>query len=184
MEKKALAIEELQFGMYVAALDRPWSETPFMFQGFHLRTDQQLAALRKLCKLVYIDMERSETAGARPPAPQFRIRGSAAYPEKANVEIEFRQARTVYEQSAAGLGDLLAPLSKPGGVLEGKEVKESVTRLTDSVVRNPDALLLVTRLRDKSAKAHARALQVSIYMIVFARFLALEREELDRKSVV
>jgi HD-GYP domain-containing protein (c-di-GMP phosphodiesterase class II) len=54
-----------------------------------------------------------------------------------------------------------------------------VTRLTDSVVRNPDALLLVSKLREKSAAAHARALQVSIYMIVFARFLELAREELE-----
>jgi cyclic di-GMP phosphodiesterase len=64
-------------------------------------------------------------------------------------------------------------------VLEAKEVKESVTRLADSVVRNPDALLLMSRLRDKSAQAHARSLQVSVYLIIFARFLQLAREELD-----
>jgi HD-GYP domain-containing protein (c-di-GMP phosphodiesterase class II) len=58
-------------------------------------------------------------------------------------------------------------------------VKESVRRLTDSVVRNPDAMLLVSRLREKSAEAHARALQVSLYLIVFARFLQLERDELE-----
>jgi HD-GYP domain-containing protein (c-di-GMP phosphodiesterase class II) len=40
-------------------------------------------------------------------------------------------------------------------------------------------MLLVTRLREKSAEAHARALQVSIYLIVFARFLQLAREELE-----
>jgi HD-GYP domain-containing protein (c-di-GMP phosphodiesterase class II) len=75
-------------------------------------------------------------------------------------------------------------VSKPGGVLEAKDVKESVTRLTDSVVRNPDAMLLVTRLREKSATAHARALQVSIYMIVFGRFLELAREELELPGLV
>jgi HD-GYP domain-containing protein (c-di-GMP phosphodiesterase class II) len=45
-------------------------------------------------------------------------------------------------------------------------------------------MLLVTRLREKSAAAHARALQVSIYMIVFARFLELAREELDLLGMV
>ena len=69
-------------------------------------------------------------------------------------------------------------------MLEAKDVKESVTQLTDSVVRNPDAMLLVTRLREKSAAAHARALQVSIYMIVFARFLELAREELELLGMV
>jgi HD-GYP domain-containing protein (c-di-GMP phosphodiesterase class II) len=64
-------------------------------------------------------------------------------------------------------------------VLDAKEVNESIRRLTDSVVRNPDALLLVSRLREKSEHAHARALQVSIYLLVFARFLQFRREELE-----
>lgn len=181
MERKQVPVEKLEFGMYVAELDRPWTDTPFMFQGFHLRTDQQLAALKKFCKHVFVDVERSEKPGeARlPPPAQFRIRGSAAYPEKTSVEVEFKQARTVYTESVKRVGELLKPAARPGGVLDGKEVRESVNRLTDSVVRNPDALLLVTRLRETSAEAHARALQVSIYMIVFARHLQLEREELE-----
>jgi HD-GYP domain-containing protein (c-di-GMP phosphodiesterase class II) len=179
MDKKQVAVEQLQFGMYVAELDRPWTETPFMFQGFHLRTDNQLSALKKHCRHVFVDPERSERADDRPPPAQFQIKGSTPYPEKAPVEVEFREARTVYAQSVTAVGELLRPMSKPGGVLDGKEVKESVSRLTDSVVRNPDALLLVTRLREKSAQAHARALQVSIYMIVFARYLQLAREELE-----
>src|SRR5581483_8316749 len=92
---------------------------------------------------------------------------------------EFKPARQIYERSVVDVGDLLKPLAKPGAALDAPAVKESVTRLTDSVVRNPDALLLVTRLREKCATAHARALQVSIYMLVFGRFLELAREELE-----
>src|SRR5581483_3581411 len=179
MDKRQIPVGELQFGMYVAALDRPWTETRFMFQGFHLRTDQQLAALRKLCRHVFVDPEKSEAPDARPPAATFRIRGSTAYPETVTVETEFKPARQIYERSVVDVGDLLKPLAKPGAALDAPAVKESVTRLTDSVVRNPDALLLVTRLREKSATAHARALQVSIYMLVFGRFLEPAREELE-----
>jgi len=179
MERRQVPVGELQFGMYVAELDRPWTDTPFMFQGFHLRTEQQLAALKKFCKHVFVDPEKAERADPRPPPAQFNIRGNTKYPEKASVEVEFRPASQAYAKSVASVGDLLAPLSRPGGVLEAKAVKESVTRLADSVVRNPDALLLVSRLREKSAFAHARALQVSIYMLVFARYLELAREELE-----
>jgi HD-GYP domain-containing protein (c-di-GMP phosphodiesterase class II) len=166
--------------MYVAELDRPWTDTPFMFQGFHLRTEQQLATLKKFCKHVFVDIERTEKAEPpRPPAAQFRIKGSTAYPEKVAVEVEYRQATTDYARTLTTVGELLKPVAKQGGVLDAKDVKESVSRLTDSVVRNPDAMLLVTRLREKSAEAHARALQVSIYLLVFARFLQLSREELE-----
>jgi HD-GYP domain-containing protein (c-di-GMP phosphodiesterase class II) len=179
VEKRQVEVEELQFGMYVAELDRPWTDTPFMFQGFVLRTEQQLEALRKFCTHVFVDPEKAERADPRPPAAQFNIRGNTKYPEKASVEAEFRPAIQAYATSAASVGELLQPLSRPGGVLEAKAVKESVTRLADSVVRNPDALLLVSKLRETSAAAHARALQVSIYMLVFARFLELAREELE-----
>jgi HD-GYP domain-containing protein (c-di-GMP phosphodiesterase class II) len=182
MERRQIPVEKLEFGMYVSELDRPWTETPFMFQGFHLRTDQQLSTLRQHCKHVFVDPERTEAPEtSRGPAPvaNFKIRGSTRYPEAKPVEVEFKQAHTVYSQSVTQIGELLSPMAKPGGVLDGKEIKESVTRLTDSVVRNPDALLLVTRLREKSAQVHARALQVSIYLMVFGRFLELAREELE-----
>jgi len=179
VEKRQVDVGQLQFGMYVAELDRPWTDTPFMFQGFVLRSEQQLAALKKFCKHVFVDPEKTERVDPRPPAAQFDIRGSTKYPEKAPVEVEIRPAIRAYAMSAASVGELLQPLSRPGGVLEAKTVKESVTRLADSVVRNPDALLLVSKLREKSAAAHARALQVSIYMLVFARFLELSREDLE-----
>jgi HD-GYP domain-containing protein (c-di-GMP phosphodiesterase class II) len=151
-----------------------------MFQGFHLRTDDQLDVLKKFCKHVFIDLERAETVEAKPPpSPQFQIRGSTPYPEKVTVEVEFRQAAKVYTETLDSVAELLKPAAKQGGVLEAKEIKDSVTRLTDSVVRNPDAMLLMTRLREKSAQAHARSLQVSIYLIVFARFLQLAREDLE-----
>jgi cyclic di-GMP phosphodiesterase len=182
VERKQVPVGQLEFGMYVAELDRPWTDTPFMFQGFHLRTDQQLQTLKKFCKHVFVDMEKTELedrSRPRAPAPRFKIRGSTAYPETVTVEAEAKRAAPVYTQTVAAVNELLRPLTQGNTVLEAKEVKESVTRLTDSVVRNPDALLLVSKLREKSEAAHARALQVSIYMIVFARFLELAREELE-----
>ena len=176
MQKREIRVKDLQFGMYVAELDRPWTDTPFMFQGFVLRTEQQLEALRKFCTHVFVDPEKSDKLTV---PPRLVIQGSTSYPEKTTVEVEFKQATTAYADSADSVVKLLEPLSRPGGVLEAKTVKESVARLADSVVRNPDALLLVSRLREASASAHARALQVSIYMLVFARFLKLRRDELE-----
>jgi hypothetical protein len=38
MHKRHISVGDLQFGMYIVELDRPWNDTPFMFQGFYLRT--------------------------------------------------------------------------------------------------------------------------------------------------
>ena len=73
MQRKQVPVEELQFGMYVAELDRPWTETPFMFQGFHLRTDQQLSALKKHCKHVFIDIGAHREARDAPAPAGGRV---------------------------------------------------------------------------------------------------------------
>ena len=51
---KKVAVQDLRVGMYVAELDRPWRETPFLFQGFEIESDEQLAQLRSLCQHVFV----------------------------------------------------------------------------------------------------------------------------------
>ena len=68
---------------------------------------------------------------------------------------------------------------KAGKALDAPRVREAVTSMTDSIVRNPDAMLLLARMKEKGEHNLDRALGVSIYMITFGRFLHLPREQLD-----
>jgi hypothetical protein len=56
--KKQVSVHQLRFGVYVHELDRPWTDTPFMFQGFVLNTEPQLQALKQYCKTVLIDTDK------------------------------------------------------------------------------------------------------------------------------
>ena len=47
-------------GMYVSKLDRPWLETPFIFQGFEVREQAEIDLLQRCCSIVYIDVERGK----------------------------------------------------------------------------------------------------------------------------
>ncbi len=51
---------QLQPGMYVAELDRPWLQTPFHTHGFLLVHAEQIEALRRVCSYVYVDPVLSE----------------------------------------------------------------------------------------------------------------------------
>lgn len=48
--------------MYVSELDRPWLETPFLFQGFFIRSKNEIDELREHCEFVVIDFEQSDVA--------------------------------------------------------------------------------------------------------------------------
>ena len=44
--------------MYVAKLDRPWVETPFVFQGFQIKDSIEIEQLQSSCEYVYVDIDR------------------------------------------------------------------------------------------------------------------------------
>lgn len=52
-------VEELERGMYVEELDRPWTSTGFVFQGFLIRTEQEMSELRRHCRHVFINDVKS-----------------------------------------------------------------------------------------------------------------------------
>lgn len=56
----AVPVDLLCTGLYVVELDRPWIETPFLFQGFRIACDEELQVLREYCRRVYVDPRRSE----------------------------------------------------------------------------------------------------------------------------
>lgn len=67
-QTRKIDITGLRVGMYVAELDRPWLETPFLFQGFFVRSKNEIDELHDYCKFVYIDLEQSLVAANQPHA--------------------------------------------------------------------------------------------------------------------
>ena len=55
VSRKETPVSQLEMGMFVTALDRPWLGTPFMLEGLLLEEQEQIAAMAKLCKVVYVD---------------------------------------------------------------------------------------------------------------------------------
>ena len=174
--RKTVPVAELRFGMYIAELDRPWTDTPFRFQGFVLSTEEQLEALRKYCKTVVVDSEKSALANA--PRAGMQYFGKTVYAEKATVEQELAPARGAYTSSHAMVQETLA-MVRIGRNLDAERVRGAVKSLTESVLRNPNAMLLFSQLREKGEYTASHSLDVSIYMTAFGRFLQLEQQQVE-----
>ncbi|HSI45371.1 MAG TPA: HD-GYP domain-containing protein [Methylophilus sp.] len=58
---------ELALGMFVAELDIPWLDSPFILQGFLIENDTQLSELRTLCREVMVDKNMSIGEHFAPP---------------------------------------------------------------------------------------------------------------------
>lgn len=168
--------------MYVAALDRPWEGTPFAFQGFVLRSDAQMDALRKHCKSVYIDLDLDETASEAPAAPlQGILRHS--YAETVEIERELPAARNAVASAEAAVAKALRSFADGTG-LDATELRAEVTNLTQSVMRNPHAAALLSVMREGAEYLFDRAMHTSVYMIMFTRFLGMEHADVELAGLV
>lgn len=277
---------DLKIGMFVADLDRPWVDTPFLLQGFLIEEEEQIAALQAHCEYVIVDRARSTGdqyqapsaaevarkggngtapqphAVSRPAAPprpateqvpEVRIdkegkprkvvkleeiahrgrrvraddggglgrmfsglkgmfkRGEKAEqpeaapqetpPQETAQEFEARASllppgtpvQTYHNQTSiedevpvarevvANAGDLLEKLVSDirlGQSFEVERVEEIVDDMVESIVRNPQALMWVARLREQDIATYGHGLQVSVYITSFGRHLGFPKTHL------
>ena len=208
--KKKLDVEHLEIGMYITGLDRPWLGTPFLFQGFEIRTEKEIAQLRQFCKYVYIDLdemnEQSEpTPKGRQPitkgrtsesegnntvidkkiefellkqAAAPRMNGKSIYEDKTTLHEEIEHISEVHKETHALIQTIFED-AKMGKSLSADGAKEAVARMAKSVIRNPDALMCFTQLKNKDVYTAEHSMRVCILALAMGRHLDFDEEVLN-----
>jgi HD-GYP domain-containing protein (c-di-GMP phosphodiesterase class II) len=109
-----ISARDLQDGMFVAELDRPWLDTPFLLQGFLIDSQVELDTLRKYCSYVYVDLEMS-----LPDVSEMIRQAEIVVPATRGLPARARPAQrspaTKHAEAAAGSG--AARAGSPSGNL-------------------------------------------------------------------
>jgi putative nucleotidyltransferase with HDIG domain len=171
---RKIPVADLQIGMYVAELDRPWLETPFLFQGFYVREAGDVDAVRSHCRQVVIDTEVDESGPPEPP-----VRRAVRPPAEAmrDLKDEIKQASGVHVTIAASVEDVMGEL-KSSGKLNVTKLEAAVLPMVDSVLRNPAAMSCLMRIRRKGPYLYAHSLASSVWATALGREIGLDRESL------
>ncbi len=201
---KQVPVDELHLGMYVASLDRPWTGTRFMFQGFEISTPEALEELRRVCQYVTIDTEpEREKNPAHSPTPvpllksgppgvverasqardqQSVLQNPAAsqhwHPDVTTLEEELSIAREVEGRARTAVFTILDDVAF-GRSVDTASAREIVAELAESVIRNPDAVVVLSQLKHVDEYTAMHCLRVSLLALVFGRHLGLSRPELN-----
>ncbi|MFZ2727150.1 MAG: HD-GYP domain-containing protein [Methylococcaceae bacterium] len=173
-------VEELVLGMYVIELDRPWEETPFLFQGLELKTEKEIKTLQKICRYVYIDKEQSKNDS---PAVfneadtdlEANVLANAALPppkKSGFFEGEILRAEKIYSASGIVIAEFMQKAAS-GDSIDILSVKQSVAECVSSVLHFPDALMWLTQLKDKDEYTAQHCLNVCILSVALGRHLNL-----------
>jgi HD-GYP domain-containing protein (c-di-GMP phosphodiesterase class II) len=95
------------------------------------------------------------------------------------IEAELAPAGETFTRTAEVLSDLFRDLAS-NNHLAIEEVDSVIQDMVESMVRNPDALMLVSRLRQDDKTVYGHGLNVAIYLVALGRHLSLPKEMLER----
>lgn len=200
--EKIVPVEDLAVGMFVAELDRPWLDTPFLLQGFLIDSPEQISELQRYCRHVHVDPLRSTQTTSRSAssgcaveqfhseplplswpfdtghiqAPNWSL---VEYLDQVSMEDELPQAKQIFMDSELAVTELFDSV-RATGLTDLTGVQHVVEAMVESIVRNPDALTLLARIRRKSEYVYTHALNMSIHALAFGRHLGFPKEDMQR----
>lgn len=193
VRQKKVAVHDLEIGMFVSDLDRPWHQTPFPIQGFRIRSQDDVRALVSHCKWVFIDVaevrqaieqtkpgqrifsRQAKRGGKEREAvqlPPLSIKEPVSYETVTTMRKELKVSKKLMMDAEASLGRVFDAI-RQHDTPDLRSVAIVTQKMVSSVVRNPDAMLWLSRTRHHDDYTYRHSLNTAIWALVCGRQLGL-----------
>lgn len=174
-------VGDLRVGMFVCKLDKDWLDTPFLLQGFKIEEEQDIDVICQHCNHVWVDELKSSVVAKGPSSSvgsaSFARSDSKIFVHEVPVEEERRRIFGTFRRARALTKSLLDDV-RMEGILNTEGARETVNECVKSVIRHPDALQWMSKMRDESEYTAEHSLNVCILAIAFGRQLGMTEQEL------
>lgn len=169
----------LEPGMFVAELDRPWLETPFALQGFVVQDPGEVVYISNYVDHVYVDAEYNNGG-------KFLSLATSPDEKKSHgslqLKADFQQAKVCFESAAATLDRVFDSLCA-GKTTDITAVKDAISPLIEGVFRNQEAVAALLRLKEKGDYRYHHGISMALWGAILGRHLGLHRDELEKLAV-
>lgn len=180
--------------MFVSDLDRPWHQTPFPIQGFHIRSQDDIRSVSSHCQWVVIDVAevRDKLDVVKPAGqvfgkssnrkygdnreviqlPPLQIKEPVRYENTSTLKKEIKVSGTVLADAEMALNRVTSCVRREE-TPDLRDVARVTRKMVSSVIRNPDALLWLSRTREHDDFVYRHAMNTAIWALVCGRHLGL-----------
>jgi HD-GYP domain-containing protein (c-di-GMP phosphodiesterase class II) len=176
---KKVDSSQLKVGMYVHDLSCDWMTHPFVRNRFLLRSDDEI---RKIVQAgihdVVIDSGKGLDVQDAPTVAQARaeterelVQIAAAAPQvvtRVSLGMELARATQVRRQASSLVRTVMADV-RLGKAVEIDRVQHTVQDITESILRNPGALVGLLRIKNKDDYTFLHSVSVCALMVAFCR---------------
>lgn len=186
---KKIKVEQLVLGMHLKEFCGSWMEHPFWRNGFVISDPQDIKAiLASSIREVWIDVSKGLDVAAGAPAvleaesdAQVEAdlqKESEAKRELAPVStgVEIERAAKICLQSKQAVISMFQE-ARMGKAVDTGGARKLVEEITDSVVRNPGALISLARLKTVDDYTYMHSVAVCAMMVGLSKQLGLDEEQ-------
>ncbi|GBG03366.1 cyclic di-GMP phosphodiesterase [Azospira sp. I13] len=186
---KKIRVEQLQLGMYLKSFCGSWLDHPFWRNSFVLKDPADIAAIRASSILeVWIDASKgldvapgeaaiSEAESeAEVAEEQVREAQATRSVERVSVSAEMQRAARICASSKKAVVSMFQE-ARMGKAVDAEQAQVLVEEISDSVARNPGALISLARLKTADDYTYMHSVAVCALMVALARQLGLDEQQ-------
>jgi putative nucleotidyltransferase with HDIG domain len=191
-------VSQLKLGMFVSELDKSWLDTPFVVQGMPMTSQRDIDAIAEHAIYVWIDplkqaansLGKLKTIDSLASPSQLKplmkipvaVEGHKRrrnYTNSVSAVAEHKVAEGLYVRSRKAVKAILTRVAEQGDVAI-EEARSIVNSCVKSVIRNPDALMWMSKIRAQDEYTAEHCLNVCILAMVYGRHLGLVEKDIVR----
>jgi putative nucleotidyltransferase with HDIG domain len=180
---KKIKVEQLKPGVFVHDFNCGWLHHPFLRNRVQLKTDADIERILKhQIREVYIDTDQGKDVDDAPTEPEVEdeIQKQISQLDEPNLrkrdrvalQEEMVRAKILLTEAKEKIQSLMDGV-KLGKQIDMQQVENLVDKVTESVLKNSDALVSLARIKNKDEYTYLHSLAVSALCISFGEHLQL-----------
>lgn len=184
---KRIAVKDIKLGMFICEFCGSWMEHPFWKTRFLLDDEKDLHAIQASgIKELWIDVSQgidaSDAAAAKTEAEvaqeaEALLLGAdkAAVGEKLSLDEEIQTAAKLCAKAKEAVIEMFSD-ARMGRAIQVEQARALVEEISNSVLRQPHALISLARLKNADEYTYMHSVAVCALMIALARQLNIDEE--------
>lgn len=184
---KRIRSDQLQPGMFVHDLNCGWMDHPFVFNSFRVENQEMIdQVIASGVRELYIDSEKGDDVADAPTHDEIHAEihqqitslaesHAVKQPVHTSFKEEMSQARAVYSEAHNVVHNLMSDI-RLGKQIKLEKMSPVVEHITDSIVRNQDAFISLSRIKQKDEYTFQHSVSVCALMVAFSREMGYEQD--------
>lgn len=184
---KRIAVKDIKLGMFICEFCGSWMEHPFWKTRFLLEDEKDLAAIQASgIKELWIDVaqgldlsdelpSKTQEEVARETEAMLLEADKSILTEKVSLDDEIQTAAKLCAKAKEAVIEMFSD-ARMGKAIQIEKARALVEEISNSVLRQPHALLSLARLKTADEYTYMHSVAVCALMIALGRQLALDEE--------